>query len=263
LVLPRSSNSASPYCYGYTWPDISATLWECDTVSAATKDTVLFTFIGESDSRHWTAEYNTGASTSSLGGILTGASSLDQSHSASPSASASPVAKSGKSTNVGAIVGGVVGGLAVIGATAFGVIFLLLRKRKQRTTAAGTTGNPAAPFHPNAGAGAVDASGAVGYYDHDNKPHMTPVAHPSPGTQYIGAGAGQQPQQQQQQPKYEPYSPYQDNNRVSTFSEASHRSVPPYQPPLQPAPMELDGSSAVPHYGQGGQPIYEVPAGNN
>jgi hypothetical protein len=259
--LPHSSNSASPYCYGYTWPDISATLWECDALSAYTKDTVLLTFNGETDDRHWTAEYNTGASTSSLGGILTGANSL---HSSAPGSHQTPApsapTKAAKSTSVGAIVGGVVGGLAVIGATAFGVIFLLLRKRKQRhdaagiaaAAAAGNSNNAAAagPYNPNVGTG---ASGAAGYYDHDNKPQMTPMT-------------AQMAPQQQQQPKYEQYSPYQDNsnNRVSTFSEASHPStVPPYQPPYQPPPMELDGASALPHHGVGGQPIYEVPAGHN
>jgi hypothetical protein len=232
-------------------------------------DTVLFTFNGETDGRSWTAEYYSGASASSLGGILTITSSLvlSSSSSASSGTSTSPgsTTEPAKSTNVGPIVGGVVGGLAVIGATACGVIFLLLRRRKRKNdlaaAASGTPGEAGPPtvypqYNPNTGAaGGVDAGGAAGYYNHDNKAQMAqmPPYPQTPGNQYPGGG---------QQQKYEPSSPYQDNNRVSTFSEAPHSYVLPYQPSMHQVPMELDASSSVPHHGQG-QPIYEAPTSNN
>jgi hypothetical protein len=219
-------------------------------------DKVTLTYNGETDGHTWQAAFYTPSASSSLLVISSSKASTTTSSSASTSTSPAPVKSS---TNVGAIVGGVVGALAVIGATAFGVIFLLMRKRKNKNNpdapttatdgAAPTTGQP--PYN------APDGGAAAGYYGQpDNKPGMQQASpySQSPANLY-GAAA---------QPKYDANAPYNDN-RVSTLSEATHAPVPPYHPSAHimynQAPLEMDGSSAVQHNAQG-QPIYEAPTNN-
>ncbi|KAF2663484.1 hypothetical protein BT63DRAFT_461210 [Microthyrium microscopicum] len=258
--------SAAPYCYGYTWPDITATNWICGTATGSTKDVISFTYLGESDNRSWSAYYYSGSSASSTGLLSSAvsaapvaASSSSSSSSSTPTPPPAPVAKS----NAGAIAGGVVGGVAVLAALAFGVFFLLHRNKKNKNAApiqadhaAPNSGYPQQQGYPQGQspgqhmAAAPVAGAAAGFYGQEHKPGMSEMASP---TQSPNAGYGYPAKVGDNA-----YSP-QTDNRVSTFSETG-APAPAYQPPQHmAAPMELDATSAVPHSNPQGQPIYEVP----
>jgi len=256
------TNSASPFCYASTWPDISATIWGCAPSSVSARATVSFTFLGETDGRSWSAYRYTPTSSgvdssSTTNGLLTAQSSrissistVTTTNSALPVQTGGGGGGGGSKTNVGAIVGGVVGGLAVIGAFAIGIIFLLMRKRKNKdhTTEGGVAGAPgnAPSVGPSPGMSQA-APASAGYYGYENNNV------PNNGAQ------GQYAQGQYAQPhKNGTYDP-----RMSAFSEAGTSPVPPYsgggQQFQQAHPMELDATSIphLPHNPQ--QPIYEVP----
>jgi hypothetical protein len=122
-----STSSSFTNCYGYTWPDISATFWGCDTTTASTKDAVLFSFSGEADSRSWSAAYYTGGTSSNP---LTSPSGT-LSPSPSSTTTVSPPTQAAKSTNEAPIIGGAVAGVAIVGITALGIAFVFFRRRRQ------------------------------------------------------------------------------------------------------------------------------------
>jgi hypothetical protein len=152
-----------------------------------------------------------------------------------------PAAK--KKTNIGAIVGGVVGGLVVLGAIAFGIIFLLLRKRKQNqnNAAGGVTqpmmGGPGGPTGP---------AGVTEY-----KPQPGVTAYPSPGQQYADSStAGYYGQEQKPQGFAQMGVPGQEVNS-------------PYSPPMTPAPQYTGPAPVQPvPFGiaeAGGSPVQQQP----
>jgi hypothetical protein len=268
MLTISSTASTAPFCFGYTWADISATSWGCAASAISSKGPMSLNFVGATSTKTWSAYYYTpSASGASSNDLLSAASSLKSASGVGQSASSSPSPSSAhkSSTNVGAIVGGVVGGLAVLGAIAFGVVFLCLRKRKSKKNAEapGIQNAGGYPQNPNQGpmgqqGYGVPAGAAAGYYgQQENKPGISELPSPTPSP---GMGAGYlQPGQK------DPNTPYHDN-RVSAYSE-SGSPVPPYQqqyqqqmPPIQQAPMELDGTSSH-NAGVHGQSIYEAPAG--
>jgi pyruvate/2-oxoglutarate dehydrogenase complex dihydrolipoamide acyltransferase (E2) component len=296
ILTSHSTASASPYCFGYTWADISATIWGCAASSISTKAPVSLNFVGATLTKTWSAYYYTPSAAGSSNQLVSAASSLRSASGAGQSASSSPsptpISKS--STNIGPIIGGVVGGLAVLGAIAFGIVFLLMRKRKnkkdtsaaaaqlqqqqqqqQQQNAGGYPNTPGQDPNQRHMSMAPVGGAAVGYYgQQENKQPMSELGTPqqSPGAGYL----------QPAQAMKDPNTPYHDN-RVSAYSDAGS-PVPPYQQPyqqqmppiqqhvpqmmqqqqqqmpMQHAPMELDATPS-PHMGQQGQPVYEAPAG--
>ncbi|PSN73754.1 hypothetical protein BS50DRAFT_569242 [Corynespora cassiicola Philippines] len=144
----------------------------------------------------------------SWGSIVSSSAPLELSVTVTVTATASSTAAStstgagtpGKSgPNIGAIVGGVVGGLAVIGAAAFAIIYLILRRRKQEKERAAVTGT--SQMYPDAQSpapGVVEYNPAVPlYYNQDTKtpeykvqpygPYADPVcAYPGPNAMSPG-----------------------------------------------------------------------------
>jgi hypothetical protein len=125
-----STSSSFTNCYGYTWPDISATFWGCDTTTASTKDIVLFSFSGETDNRDWSTAYYTGGTSSNALTTPSGTSSSSPSSTTTvspPATSTQPA----KSTKEGPIIGGAVAGVAIVGVTALGIAYIFFRRRRQ------------------------------------------------------------------------------------------------------------------------------------
>jgi len=230
------TGSASPSCYGYTWPDISATYWKCDTTSSSTKDSVVLTFNGETDDRTWLPLYYTPSGAASTNPLIGAKTSLTTTSSTTTPTPTTSAASSSSKTNVGAIVGGTIGGLALVGFGVLGIIFFCLRSRRNKRAAA----NPADPAVTAQTTPHGQYVAPAGYYGGEAK-----ATGYSPGQQYN-----------------HPMSPTQHyDGRNSMMSEGSS-AAPPYQQPqqhmspIQQEPMELEagapqpGSDVAPYHHQ-------------
>jgi len=181
-----------------------------------------------------TAAPSSGGSSSSSG------AAAGQSQSGTSSPIATTVSKS--KTSVGAIVGGVVGGLVVIGAIAFGAIFMILRSRKNKTNQASAAAAQPPPMGP--------APGVQEY-----KPQQPPQFPPQPSYGQPQAAAGfYQPQQSQDvKPGYGV-----QHQQLGTPGQEIGGMTQPYSPPISPAPQYSAPMNQGPPAGvaeAGGTPI--------
>lgn len=180
-----------------------------------------------------------GASASNSGGASV---TNPQSQTASPTETTSTVEpEPKKKTNIGAIVGGVVGGLVVLGALAFGIIFLILRKRKSKQNAANS----------NAAVGA-------------NQPMMGPA----PGVTEYKPQPGGYPSPAPGYPSPQPAAAGYYNNETKPQFHQQQMGVPgqeinPYSPPTSPAPQYTGPAPVQPvPFGiaeAGGIPVQQQP----
>ncbi len=207
----------------------------------ATTATVLLTYSGQIGSPSFSFQEITRPSSSAT-------------ESSTPSAT-DPPNEDGGGTPVGGIVGGVVGGLAVLGALAFGIVFLVLRsRRKARANAAAADPAAAAMMPPQPSPNDYKQPGMM--VQQDPNPYF-----PDPRQSgYMGAYGGDpnnlQPQQQYPgQPIAQgmPYSP-------------STSPAPQYSPgQTHPAPVinQLDSHEIPQHQqppsGANGQRLHEAP----
>jgi len=158
-----------------------------------------------------------------------------------------PTTKKKSKTSVGPIVGGVVGGLVVIGAIIFGVIFALLRKKKNQKAAAATATTPnmaqgpapgVAEFKPQPGGfppqqGYQPPPQQGGYYQQDVKPGFTQQAHMGVPGQEVG-GMSQPPYSPPMSPAPQ-YSAPLNQGPPPGIAEAHGNSI---QPAQQPHPQQ-------------------------
>lgn len=160
------------------------------------------------------ADVATTASSKSTGSSSAGV----QSATASPTSTTTSDSGGKKSGSIIApIVGGVVGGLVVVGAVAFGIIFLIMRNKKSKQNDAAGAGQPFI------GSGSAGPAGVTeykpqngGFYGQDgNYPQgiaFSPQTSPAPlyagpmplGVAEAGGNEVQQPQKQPQAYVYEP-----------------------------------------------------------
>src|ERR1700753_585171 len=54
-----STDQTAPYCYGYTYPQLTATMFLCDSTSATTWDTVLTSSNGDTAGHSFLPQYYT------------------------------------------------------------------------------------------------------------------------------------------------------------------------------------------------------------
>ncbi|OLN92211.1 hypothetical protein CCHL11_01597 [Colletotrichum chlorophyti] len=143
----KCTNTLRPYCNTISFSDSILGYW-CNSLSLSTPQAAETTYEGETG-RTWTPLPLTDDATSSvrirpsgtplISGSVVGP--LPQPPVTSPS---QPDNDEGSSTPVGAIVGGVIGGIAVIALVAFGVWFLLRKKK------AAPSGQPLTTHQPMA-----------------------------------------------------------------------------------------------------------------
>ncbi|KAF2193855.1 hypothetical protein K469DRAFT_735024 [Zopfia rhizophila CBS 207.26] len=145
-------------------------------------------------------------------------------------------------TNIGAIVGGAVGGLVVIGAIAFGVIFLILRSRKNKSSAA------------NAGNGANQPMMVQGPAPGVTEYKPQPDGFPSPGQQYPLAAAGYY--RPDQKPGFQQMGvPGQEMGGMNQPYSPPHSPAPQYSGPAPVGPQGVPMGVAE----AGGVPIQHLP----
>ncbi|KAF2116238.1 hypothetical protein BDV96DRAFT_46397 [Lophiotrema nucula] len=139
--IAKCTDSDQPYCYEWRYVYSTRTVMtEHGCAASAFTVSVERTFDDEGTTSSLASEVQisyvtvtpSAASTTS-DASSTAVSGTAVSQTAGPTETTTTSEPPKKKTNVGAIVGGVVGGLVVIGAIAFGIIFLILRKRNRRT----------------------------------------------------------------------------------------------------------------------------------
>ncbi|KAF2465482.1 uncharacterized protein BDR25DRAFT_396181 [Lindgomyces ingoldianus] len=235
--IAKCTDSDAPYCYQWRYVYSTRTVMtEFGCASSAFTVSVQRTSSGEatevaSSKSELQISYITVTPSSKPASSSVSNSGNAQSVTQSASASATSQPEKKSKTNIGAIVGGVVGGLVVIGAIAFGAIFLILRNRKKGKDDAAN----AAVTQPMMGQG--PAPGVTEY-----KPQ--PGGFPSPGQQYPPAAAGGYFNHDQK-----PYNP-----QMGVPGQEMH----PYSPPTSPAPQY---SGPVPLQPQGPEGVQGVPMG--
>jgi hypothetical protein len=250
-----STDSATPYCYNWLYsygPGVTMTEFGCATTPFT--ELVWRTYSGESLPNDIassslpevpitvTITVPDSSSDTTVSTATGSSSTVSQPFQvSSPGGNATPKKKS---TPVGAIVGGVVGGLAVIALAVFGIVFLLLKKRKNKS-------------NTDQSASGIAATGPTDFKPpHD--PNMQQMQQPYGAPTYG------------QQPAYPPSDPnYMQSGGVAAAGyynqDQKHNS---YQPPSNPTASEVGGSpvpshnnpyspphSPAPQYSQNGQGI--------
>lgn len=226
----KCTNSARPYCYSYMIPRSSIGFYSCASTFSSDFDRFETTYSGQVAVRTWKKVYDTDSAaassvlipTTSLGTgkgfVLTAAASSGSDGAAattdaagaaaatdgagSSTGSTGKIGKKGKKSSVGGIVGGVVGGLLALGAIVAGIIFVLLKKKKNKNNA-----TPAVAGAPGAG------------------PDM------SQQPQYQQPGPDMSQQQQYQQPSQDMSQQQQQYQQPGAFPQ--QQSQPQYQTPGQ------------------------------
>lgn len=132
LTVMHSTDATAPYCYGYSFTEWGASIYQCNNIQGSTLDIIETTFVGEVDGRTWSALTIQPTGTSPLTTGPSTPTSPTSTTSLTPTLTHSPSPK--QSTPVGAIVGGVIGGLAVIGAVISGLVYMCLRNRRKNRT---------------------------------------------------------------------------------------------------------------------------------
>jgi hypothetical protein len=244
-----STDEDAPYCYGYTYPQLTATNYICDTTFNTEWETVLTSFNGDNAGHSWTPLYESDSKSSSTSRAPAPISSTSSQPVPVPP---TPTPKPPHHVPAGAIAGGVVGGLLAIGAIVCAVLFMCLRKKKQNNAGmnANNNANNATASEYN---GPVHTIQVV-----DTKAQMQ--APYSPPTQYLNTQA----------PSYSTSPPQHfTQQQYSTDPMHSPRTsiVPPYSPQSPPpsfrpgdvspiqAPMHTDG---IPQVNTEGNRVYEA-----
>ncbi|KAF2267546.1 hypothetical protein CC78DRAFT_530655 [Lojkania enalia] len=260
-LVAKCTNSAQPYCYEWRYVYSTRTVMTehgCadsaftvavqrtyDDVSGVSTSTDIPSDNPVTD--RVTITVTESASESASSSTSSSASNTAQSQTASPS----ETGESGGGTNVGAIAGGVVGGLAALAAIAFGIVFFILRKRKQKQIA------------DNAAHGATQpmmgpAPGVAEY-----KPQ--PGGFPSPGQPFSPQPAAADYYSQEAKPGFQQMGvPGQEMNPYSPPTSPTPQYSGPA--PIQPVPFgvaEAGGSEVQPPPAQQpqGQQPGQYPAG--
>jgi hypothetical protein len=245
-----STDRTAPYCYGYTYPQLTATNYICDTTFNTEWETVLTSFNGDTAGHSWTPQYeDNSANPTTTPRIPDPATPTPTPHH--------------HHVPVGAIAGGVIGGLLIIGAIICAVLFLCLRKRKQH--------NNGVNSHNNANnAMASEYNGpAQNIQVIDTKSQLQSPY--SPQTQHVdnrGSFYPTSPQQQfaQQQytsdpmlsPRTSIVPPYSPQSPPPAFP---HREVSP--PPVNmmttnQVPVQIAESAIIPQVNKEGNRVYEA-----
>jgi hypothetical protein len=233
-----STSSASPFCFAYTWADISVTSWGCVASAITTRVPVQFTFNGEgtTDNRVWSPLFDSATATSGsatsqnpiASQLSTAQSNASSSTSTSTSSSSSPSATGGgggSKTNVGAIAGGVVGGIAVIAIAAVVAFLLISRSHRNHTNNAANGGIPPSEGPPHTGPQYANVSPVNNApIPNSHNPVSPAMSTAAPSTLGGGAMAGQSYYASDGKPlSGNTTSPggYQQSERTSIFSEGT------------------------------------------
>jgi len=134
----NSTNSASPYCAGVTFPDVNVRDWYCHSKSATAYITAFTTYKDQLFTTAFSSFVFTSAesSTTKTGGTTTSGTVGIVSTPSSGTSTPTPTPESaGSSAPIGAIVGGAVGGFAVLAAVA-ALIFFFCRRQKKKAVVA-------------------------------------------------------------------------------------------------------------------------------
>jgi hypothetical protein len=231
-----STNSAEPFCYQWRYVYDSTVMTEFGCASEAFTISVLRTVNGDTSSLPSETPV-TDEITSTPSSSSTSTSSTSSSTSTGTSA---PQSSGKKSTNVGAIVGGVVGGLVVLGAIAFGIVFLVLRNKKQKQNAANAASGATQPF----------MSPAPGVTEYKPQPggYNPQQPYPGPGGEAAGYYSGQD-QSKAWQGQY---------GSPPTSPAPQYPGVAPMQPLGVPAGVAEAGGNPVEGHPQAA-PVHEAP----
>jgi hypothetical protein len=244
--------------------------FSCDSIIGSTFTPFPSTYVGEVAAHAWTPVYDSSSTglpkissvTSISGGGGFGALQSSSSTTASGKSTATTggqgqggnTAAPSSKTNVGAIAGGVVGGIAILGATIFGIVFLCMRKRRARAAE-----NDAATAQNAAAANQYQQPPMAGQYQ--QPPVGGQYQQPPMGGQYM----------QQQDPRQSYYQSPQDPSKqgymtaVSPMSDprgsiVSGMSPPPnYQTPQNMGPVPMNGQ-APSSYGGPSPTSYQAPS---
>ncbi|KAF2798474.1 hypothetical protein K505DRAFT_371688 [Melanomma pulvis-pyrius CBS 109.77] len=262
--IAKCTNSDAPSCYEWRYVYSTRTVmtehgcassgWTISVQRTFSDGTTSSSLPSEaavsSDSSSSEASSATDASSTTDATTTSDSAANVQSATASPSTSGGSAAPTtSKKSNVGPIVGGVVGGLAVLGALAFAVVFLILRNRKAKQNAANAATGVSQPMMGGQG----PAPGVTEY-----KPQ--PGGYPSPGQQFPPT-----PGQQYGSPAPGGYPPTaagyygQENKAWQQQQGVPGQEVgqQPYSNPGSPAPQYSGPSATQP------VPFGAVEAGGN
>jgi hypothetical protein len=249
--------------------------FSCDSIIGSTFTPFPSTYVGEVAAHAWTPVYDSASSAlpKASGSSIAGGGGftvLGDGPSSASSASGKSTATSGgqgqgsntaapsSKTNVGAIAGGVVGGIAILGATIFGIVFLCMRKRRARAAETDT---------------AIAQNGAAAN-QYQQPPMAGQYQQPPVGGQYQQPPVGGQ-YMQQQDPRQSYYQPPQDpskqgymtsvspmtDHRGSVVSSMSPGMSPPpnYQTPQNMGAVPMNGQSPS-NYGGPSPTSYQTPS---
>jgi hypothetical protein len=218
-------------------------MWQCDSASARTFDTILTTFNGDSVTSAYSPVFYTPTDSSYSQSTDTSPSEQTQTAPARPSKHGPPI---------GAIVGGVIAGVAVVGGIVVGIIFWCLRKRSTPHNIP-TESSPVynGPEPASSGQPEQFISPTQSQYTNNRMSFYPSLPGPSPQAQY-----GAKPPLETVTFISNPHAPtyYQATASPAVMQETSFSSRP------EPNIAELGGSVAIPKYGADGQQIYEAQA---
>ncbi|KAF2733457.1 hypothetical protein EJ04DRAFT_272775 [Polyplosphaeria fusca] len=253
--IAKCTDSSEPYCYEWRYVYSSQTVMtEHGCAASAFTISVLRTYSdGDTSFSDIPSEVPVSEKTVQVT-VTAGESSTTtdptdtadiQSQTASPTATTTTVeTEPKKKTNIGAIVGGVVGGLVVLGALAFGIVFLILRKKKDKQNAANANVGAHQPM--------VGGGPAPGVTEYKPQPNVT-TSYPSPSPQYPGS------------PQPPTAAGYFGNETKPGFQQMGvpGQEMNPYSPPTSPAPQYSGPAPVQPvPFGiaeAGGMPVQQQP----